>query len=228
MQRTLLITGATRGIGRGLAEAAIAAGHVVLGCGRNRDQIAQLQSQVGAPHRFEVVDVADDRQVSEWADSLVNAELIPDLVFNNAGLINQPAPLWKVPAEEFDAIVDVNIRGVASVIRHFAPPMIKAGRGVFVQVSSGWGRSTSGDVAPYCTTKHAIEGLSSALADDLPAGFTSVSLSPGVVHTEMLQIAFGKAGAARAIEPQDWGREALQYLLELGPKDNGDALTFAR
>jgi len=44
----------------------------------------------------------------------------------------------------------------------------------------------------------------------------------------MLQIAFGKAGAARAIEPQDWGREALQYLLELGPKDNGDALTFAR
>ena len=228
MTRTLLITGVTRGIGSGLAEAAIEAGHTVVGCGRDRSRVDALAATYGGPHHFTAVDVADDGAVAAWAESVLAADLVPDLVFNNAAWINRPAPMWQVPVEEFDGLIDVNIKGVASVVRHFAPPMIERGRGVFVQLSSGWGRGTSPDVGPYCTSKFAMEGFSSALADDLPPGLASVALSPGVVHTEMLSVAFGAREAANAIEPDAWGRAALKFLLELGPKDNGKSLTFAK
>ena len=224
--RTLLITGVTRGIGRALAEAAIDAGCVVLGCGRDRAALEDLRTRHGDPHRFAAVDVTDDAAVAQWASEIASAGTVPDLIFNNAALINEPAPLWEVPAAEFDALVDVNVKGVASVIRHFTPAMISAGRGVIVNLSSGWGRGTSPWVAPYCATKFAIEGLSSALAADLPAGLASIALSPGVVHTEMLQVAFGKAGAASAIEPEEWGRRALPKLLAYGPRENGRSLSL--
>ena len=65
----------------------------------------------------------------------------PDLLLNNAALINRNAPLWKVPAEEFDAVIDVNIKGVANVDPPFRAGHDRAGRGVIVNFSSGWGRS---------------------------------------------------------------------------------------
>ena len=228
MSSTLLITGATRGIGRGLANAAVRAGHTVIGCGRDRTRLEELARTHGAPHRFDAIDVTDDAAVEAWAKSLTEEGNVPDLIFNNAALINQRLPLWEVPAEEFDALIDVNIKGVAAVIRHFCPPMIERGSGVIVNLSSGWGRSTSPNVAPYCASKFAIEGLSSALAAELPAGLASVALSPGVVHTEMLQVAFGKREAASAVDPAAWGEDALAYLLSLGPRENGQSLTFAR
>ena len=71
---------------------------------------------------------------------------------------------------------DVNVGGVANVIRHFVPPMVSAGRGVIVNLSSGWGRSVAANVAPYCCTKWAIEGLTRALAEELPQGLAAIPL----------------------------------------------------
>ena len=226
-RRTLLITGVTKGIGRGLADAALDEGHIVLGCGRNEGALAELRGRATDDDDFSKIDVTDDAAVAAWAKRLVASGRVPDLVFNNAALINDRAPLWEVSAEEFGAMMDVNLKGVASIVRHFAPPMIERGSGVFVHLSSGWGRGTSPDVAPYCATKFGIEGLSGALAQELPSGLASIALSPGVVHTEMLQVAFGKSGAASAIEPDQWGRIALPELLSYGPAQNGASLTIA-
>ncbi|HEX3890503.1 MAG TPA: SDR family NAD(P)-dependent oxidoreductase, partial [Verrucomicrobiae bacterium] len=157
-QRTILITGVSRGLGRALTEEFIRLGHVVIGCGRSEKEIAQLQKQFPSPNDFAVVDVADDSQVAAWAKQVLQSRVAPDLLLNNAALINRNAPLWEVPAQEFSDVIDVNIKGVANVIRHFAPAMIKQGRGVIVNFSSGWGRSTDAEVAPYCATKWAIEG----------------------------------------------------------------------
>jgi len=68
---------------------------------------------------------------------------------NNAGLINRNARLWEIGAGEFSQVVDVNLKGVANVIRHFVPAMVKNKSGVIVNFSSGWGRSTDAEVAPY-------------------------------------------------------------------------------
>src|SRR4029079_2615042 len=93
-------------------------------------------------------------------------------------VINRSAPLWELSAEEFDQVTNVNINGVVNVIRHFAPAMIRRGSGVIANFSSGWGHSTSPEVAPYCATKFAIEGLTQALAQDLPKGMAAVRLNP--------------------------------------------------
>mgnify|MGYP003338723052 CR=1 FL=1 len=69
----------------------------------------------------------------------------PDLLLNNAAIINRNAPLWTLSAAEFAAVVDVNIKGVANVLRHFVPAMLPRRSGVIVNLSSGWGRSTAAE-----------------------------------------------------------------------------------
>lgn len=223
-QRRVLITGVSRGLGRAMADEFARLGHLVVGCGRSRKAIAELQARLGAPHRFDCVDVSDDTAVKAWAADALKSHGAPDLLLNNAALINRNAPLWKVPAREFDAVIDVNIKGTANVIRHFVPAMAKAGRGVIVNFSSGWGRAVDAEVAPYCATKWAIEGLTRALAQELPAGMAAVPLNPGIIDTAMLRSCFGD-GAGGYPGPQEWAQQAVPFLLALGPRHNGKPLT---
>ena len=222
--RLVLITGATRGCGRAMVDRFIEAGHTVVGCGRSESHVAQLRKLFGTPHRFDVVDVADDGQVAAWARSVIVAGLVPELLLNNAAIMNQPAPLWQISAAEFQAVINVNIVGTANVIRHFVPAMVERQRGVIVNFSSGWGRSTSPKVAPYCATKYAVEGLTLALAHELPRGMAAVPLNPGIINTEMLQTCWAE-GAHQYPTPDRWSRVAVPFLLSLGSKDNGESLS---
>jgi NAD(P)-dependent dehydrogenase (short-subunit alcohol dehydrogenase family) len=222
--RTVVVTGATRGLGRALVGELAALGHVVVGCGRSPEKLAELERTFAAPHRFDAVDVADDAAVSRWAEQVLASHGPPDLVLNNAALINANRPLWEIPAQEFDEVLDVNVKGTVNVLRAFLPAMIDRGRGVVVNFSSGWGRSTSAEVAPYCATKWAIEGLTQALAQELPAGLAAIPLNPGIIDTDMLRSAFG-SGAGRYPRPDVWARRAVPFLLSLGPRHNGEPLT---
>ncbi len=222
--RRVVITGVTRGLGRAMAERFIALGHTVIGCGRSAAHIEELRRTYGAPHHFASMDVADAGAVSAWAKEALAAHGPPDLLLNNAALINANAPLWEVPAEEFDRLIDVNVKGVANVIRAFLPAMIERGGGVIVNFSSGWGRSTSPEVAAYCASKWAIEGLTRALAQELPRGMAAIPLNPGVIDTDMLRTSFG-GEASGYPSPQRWAAKVVPWLLELGPRHNGQALT---
>ena len=222
--KTVVITGVSRGLGRAMVEEFMTRGHSVLGCGRSPKAIEELRRRFGRPHQFDVVDVASDEQVQAWAKRLLTSHPAPDLLLNNAAIINKNAPLWQVAAEEFSAVVDVNLKGVVNVIRHFVPAMIERGRGVIVNFSSGWGRSTDAEVAPYCATKWAIEGLTQALAQELPSGLAAIALNPGIINTEMLQSCFGTSASAYPT-PEQWAKKAVPFLLGLGPKHNGRPLT---
>lgn len=224
MSKLILITGISRGLGRAMAEEFIRAGCTVFGCARNTEAIAHFRQSYGNPHDFETLDVTNEAQVKSWRDRLLSHYDPPELLLNNAGLINEPAPVWEVPSAEFNRIIDVNIKGVANLIRQFVPPMIERKRGIIVNFSSGWGRSTSPGVAPYCATKWAIEGLTRSLAQELPSNMAAIPLNPGVINTDMLATCFG--GAAESYpSAQDWAKKAVPFLLKLQPKDNGTPLT---
>ena len=145
--KTILITGVTRGLGRAMTEEFIRLGHTVLGCGRSEKEIAQLQHQFPPPNSFAAVDVSSDEQVAAWANGILQACGAPDLLLNNAGLINRNAPLWQIGVTEFSQVIDVNLKGTMNVIRHFVPAMVARRLGVIVNFSSGWGRSTDAEVA---------------------------------------------------------------------------------
>jgi len=218
--KTVLITGVTRGLGRAMARGFAARGHRVDGCGRSEEDLRTLADDLGDGHHFRAVDVSSVDEVEGWAREVLDAGRVPDFLVNNAAVITRRAPLWEISAEEFDRIVDVNVKGTVHVLRAFLPAMIDRGRGVVVNFSSGWGRTTDAGVAPYCATKFAVEGLTGALAQELPDGLVAVPLSPGIIHTEMLDVAFGDQ-ASSFPTPEAWAETAVPYILGLGAGDNG-------
>jgi len=224
MGKQIVLTGVSQGLGRALVHEFDALGHTVAGCARSADVIAGLKAEYAAPHDFDRVDVADDAAVEAWSKRVLDTVGVPDLLINNAAIINANAPLWEVSAKDFRQLTDVNINGVHSVLRHFLPAMIAEGTGVIVNLSSGWGRSVSAEVAPYCGSKWAIEGMTKALAEELPSGMAAVPVSPGVVNTEMLQSCFGDSASAHET-PDVWAKTAAPFLAGLSAKDNGRSLT---
>jgi NAD(P)-dependent dehydrogenase (short-subunit alcohol dehydrogenase family) len=218
--KRVVLTGVSRGLGLAMAEGFIALGHTVCGCARSAAAVEELGRRFGPPHAFEALDVSDDAAVAGWASRVLAAAEPPDLLVNNAALINRNAPLWQVPPEEFDRLLAVNVAGTVNVIRHFLPAMIRRGRGVVVNFSSGWGRCGAAEVAPYCATKWAIEGLSQAMAEEVPRGLAVVALNPGIIDTAMLRSCWG-SDAGSYPDPAAWARRAVPYLLSLGPADNG-------
>ena len=225
MPRTILITGVTKGLGRALAEWYVANGHTVIGCGRSAE-VLNLRFTHPAPHDFTALDVVEENKVALWAEHVLATHGAPDLLINNAALMNDPAPLWRITSREFNKLIDVNIKGVANVIRHFVPAMVARGTGVIVNFSSGWGRGTAAEFAPYCASKFAIEGLTKALAQELPAGMAAVPLNPGVINTDMLRQCWSE-GAADYPKAEAWAQTAAPFILALGAKDNGQSVSVA-
>ena len=211
-RRTIVISGVTSGLGRALVAHYCAAGHTVFGCGRRQGALDALAAAWPAA-ALARVDVADDGSVAAWAAACGE----PDLVVANAGVSPESGrglPAWELPAADFDATVDVNVKGVAALARHFLPGMVARGAGVFVALSSGLGRSANPHHAAYCASKWAVEGLTKSIALALPPPLAAVPLAPGVVATEM------QSGDGDG-EIDDWVAIAGPLILKLDRADNG-------
>jgi NAD(P)-dependent dehydrogenase (short-subunit alcohol dehydrogenase family) len=222
--KTIVITGVTKGLGLAMANKFLDMRHRVAGCGRGK--LPEIITPSPEVFDFKNIDISVGEQVNQWATEIIRKWQAPDILINNAAIMNRTAPLWTLSEEEISQIIDINIKGTINTIRAFTPAMIERGSGIIVNFSSGWGRSTSPDVAPYCTTKWAIEGMSRALAQELPAGLATIALNPGIIDTEMLRTAWG-SGASSFPVPNDWAEKAVPFILNLKGSQNGQSLNIS-
>ena len=224
MRYTIVITGATKGLGKALTKEYIQLGHIVVGCGRSFKSVESMSNSYTINSDFQVVDISNFEQVCSWSKDVINRFGPPDFLLNNASIINKNAALWDVTEQEFSKVIDINVKGFHNIIKQFVPNMIKERKGTVVNFSSAWGRSTSPEVGPYCTSKWAVEGMSKSLAQELPEGMASVALNPGIIDTDMLRSCWNE-NAGMYEKPESWAKRAAPYILNINYKDNGRSLT---
>ena len=224
MPKHIVVTGCSQGLGLALIQGFIDSGHKVSGCSRNTRRMNELREQFGEEHYFEAVDVSDPDQVYSWASNCLEQQGAVDLIVNNAAIINPNASMWEVDDQQWSELININVKGVFYVSKAFLPSLIKANHGVLVNVSSGWGRSAAAEVATYCCSKWAVEGLTRSLAEEVPSGVAAIPLNPGIIHTTLLESCFGSS-ASHFPSPQQWAETAVPFLLGLSAADNGQPLT---
>ena len=162
--RIALIAGASRGIGRAIAEGLAEEGARVHAWARNPAPVEPLARSTGG--RSRVVDLADDEAVWQAADELVEAEGPPSIVVACAGAFTL-APLAETSVQDFDRLITVNLRGTFLLYRALLPPMLQAGRGDLVTIGSAAGRSAFPANGAYAASKYGQRGLHEVLAEEL-------------------------------------------------------------
>ena len=221
----IAITGVTRGLGSVLTEWLIAQGKTVAGCARSQAGIEALRSKYADAHSFRAVDVTSSEDVKQWAGSVIDSTGVPDLIICNASICNDASKTgWETSDDEFNLVLDVNIKGTANVCRAFLPSMVERGTGTLIGLSSRAGRKGLAHLAPYCAGKWAIEGFMKSIARDLPEGMASIAMNPGDINTDMYRSNWPD-NAPNKPSPREWVEIAGPFILRLGSKDNGESVT---
>lgn len=195
-------------------------GWKVAGGARNRSALEALENELKSDCFIDFLDVTNPHQTETFSKRVEDKFGPPNLLVNNAGMINQNAPLTKISAEEFSSVLAINLGGIHNMIRSFVPKMERMGDGIIANFSSYWGQSTAPEVGPYCASKWGVEGLTRSLSQELAPGLAAVAFNPGVIDTSMLRSTFGDQ-ACNYPTPTEWATEAVTRLEKLSTKDNG-------
>lgn len=204
--KTALITGASSGIGKACAEQLAAIGvHLVI-TARRLDRIEKLGKELASEHGIKVIpiqlDVQNNEEVESVAKRLENENIAIDILINNAGLALSMDLIQDGKPENWDVMIDTNIKGLLYVTRAFLPSMVARNSGHIVNMGSisGHGVYVSGNI--YCATKHAVRAISQSLRLDLMGTTIRVSeIDPGAVQTEFSEIRWkDKEKAAKVYE----------------------------
>ncbi len=221
--RTVLITGASAGIGAACAEVFAGRGARLLLCARRADRLAALAERLRRDHGVAVhtfaLDVRDAAAVRERLDELPEAWRAIDVLVNNAGLAKSRDKFQDQRYEHIDAMVDTNLKGLLYVTRAVLPGMVARDRGHVINIGSIAGRQVYAGATVYCATKFAVRAITRGLKIDLlGTGVRVSSVDPGLVETEFSLVRFeGDAERAAAV---------YAGLTPLSPRDVAEAVVF--
>ena len=186
------ITGATAGIGKAIAKIFAESGsHLVLN-GRRKNRLEELKQQLEKHYNIDVVLAPFDVRDREAAEQFLNGFSEPvDILVNNAGLAKGVDAVFDANYEDWDAMVDTNIKGVLNMTRLISPKMRDRNKGHIINIGSIAGHESYPGGSVYCATKHAVKGFTEATKKDLHGTNVRVSMvSPGLVETEFSEVRF--------------------------------------
>jgi NADP-dependent 3-hydroxy acid dehydrogenase YdfG len=220
MKKTALITGASSGIGLACAELLAAQGYDLILTARRQERLIEIESQLTASHNVYVqthcLDVRDKVQVN---DVLGKIEA-PDVLINNAGLALGLSHFYAGDTDQWDTMIDTNIKGLLYVSRTVAEKMIARGTGHIVNIGSIAGKEVYENGNVYCASKHAVDALTRGMRIELASkGVKVTGIHPGAVETEFSIVRFG-GDAERA-------RKVYEGFENLVAADIADAVVWA-
>jgi len=193
MKRTALITGASAGIGEATARTLAKKGMNLILVGRRLERLMTIEQDLDYKYGIEVeshmLDVRNREAVAAFTASLENKRI--DILVNNAGLAAGLSTLHEGNMDDWEQMIDTNIKGLLYITRGIAPLMVRQGSGHILNIGSIAGREVypSGNV--YCATKHAVHALSEALRKELfDKGIKVTNIAPGLVETEFSMVRF--------------------------------------
>jgi len=193
-EKICLITGGAAGIGRATAEKFAREGATVILCDLDEDAGREVATALGEGHAFYPVDVADRQAVQEWVDHVATTYGRIDVLVNNAGVtrdnllvkVKEGELVKQMPAEDFDLVVDVNLKGVFNCGQAVAPVMIGQRQGVILNASSVVGLDGNFGQSNYVATKAGVVGMTKVWARELGRhGIRVNAVAPGFIATEM-------------------------------------------
>jgi 3-hydroxy acid dehydrogenase/malonic semialdehyde reductase len=199
-----LITGATAGIGKAVAEKLAESGMDLIITGRRKDRLAAVQLQLESKFKVKVqalaFDIQNRKQVETALKSLGDLAGKVDILINNAGLALGTSKVQDADLADWDTMIDTNIKGLLYLTRFFAPLFIKNGRGHIVNLGSVAGRWVYPGGSVYCATKHAVKAISEgARMDFFGTPIRVTNIEPGLVETEFSEVRLRDPEKAKAV-----------------------------
>lgn len=203
-QKIALITGATAGIGYETAQLLAQNNYNLILTGRRYDRLKQLQSELESKFNIKVkllnFDIRDRKEVEESLNGLTTEWKNIDVLINNAGLAAGLAPVQSADVEDWEAMIDTNVKGLLYVTHVVSPWMIEKRSGHIINISSIAGKESYPNGSVYCGTKHAVSAITKAMRIELlPYGIKVSSIAPGAVETEFSLVRF-RGDAERAAQ----------------------------
>ena len=218
--KVALITGAGRGIGRAIALCFAGEGARIAVTGRNAERLAQVVEEiraVGGEADAFALDVTRDEDAPRVADKVIDAWGQIDILVNNSGVISYHTPVWATTVEQWDEVMNTNLRGMFLVTSAVVPHMIKREQGVIINIGSSSGRMPEGDYGAYVASKYGVVGYTASLAHSLRHhGIRVNGINPDWVDTDMAR-AFDPDGHPDWITSEQIAQAAL-YLAAHAPK----------
>ncbi|MGD1950691.1 MAG: SDR family oxidoreductase [Leptolyngbyaceae cyanobacterium] len=222
--KTILITGASSGIGKSCAQLCAQAGARLILAARRKEKLQtladKLQQSYDVPILLLPLDVQDYDTVSTTIAGLPSDWQTIDVLINNAGLSRGLDKQYESPIQDWEEMIDTNVKGLLYVTRTVVPGMVVRDRGHVVNIGSIAARQTYSGGSVYCATKAAVKALSEGLKIDLlgtPVRVTNIE--PGLVETEFSTVRF------RGNEAQ--AESVYQGMIPLTPEDIADTILFA-
>ena len=194
----VLVTGASAGIGEACARVFSAAGARCILMARRSERLSELAASLPTPSRVVCCDVRNRTHVHQAISSLEPEWSAIDFLINNAGLSRGLAALQDGNEDDWDEMIDTNVKGLLYVTKSLLPDMIQRGNGMIINIASVAGRQVYPKGNVYCASKHAVRALSEGLQYDvLGTGVRVCNIDPGMVETEFSLVRF-KGDAERA------------------------------